>query len=142
MASKIFIDANVLLDFTLKRAAYAYAREILALVVDGQVQGFITPSIVHLVGYWLTKAYGATKAKELLLTLLVDIHVIDIPHHVTLTALHSKINDIEVALQYYSAIYHKLDCFISLDKQFQKAGIPGLPIYTPKEFINEFGYKK
>ena len=138
MASKVFIDANVLLDFTLKRAAYSEARDIIELVVNGQIQGYITPSIVHLVGYWLTKAYGASKSKELLLTLLADIHVIDIPHHVTMVALHSKINDIEDALQYYSAIHHKLDCFISLDKQLQKSSLPGLPIYTPKEFISEF----
>jgi len=138
MASKIFIDANVLLDFTLKRVAYSEAKQIIELVANHQVQGYITPSIVHITGYWLTKAYGVPKAKELLLALLADIHVIDIPHQVTLVALHSKIEDIEDALQYYSAIHHKLDCFISLDKQLQKVSLPGLPIYTPKEFIEEF----
>jgi len=138
MASKVFIDANVMLDFLLKRVAFPEAREIISLVVNGKIQGYITPSIVHIVGYWLTKAFGVSKAKELLLTLLADIHVIDIPHQVTLVALHSKMNDIEDALQYYTAIHHKLDCFISLDKQLQKTGLPNLPIYTPKEFIKEF----
>ena len=138
MASKVFIDANVLLDFLLKRVAFPEAREIVSLVINGKIQGYITPSIVHIVGYWLTKAYGVPKAKELLLILLADIHVIDIPHQVILVALHSKMNDIEDALQYYTAIHHKLDCFISLDKQLQKTGLPNLPIYTPKEFIIAF----
>jgi hypothetical protein len=38
------------------------------------------------VGYWLAKAYGNTKAKELLLTLLADVYVIDINHEITLNA--------------------------------------------------------
>src|ERR1700712_5231381 len=106
MAIKIFLDANVLLDFTLKREAYEDAKVIIKQVVDYQMQAFITSSVLHIVGYWLSKAYGNSKAKELLLTLLADITVIDISHETALTALHSKINDIEDALQYYTAIHH------------------------------------
>ncbi len=138
MASKVFIDANILLDFTLKRADYPEAKQIFELAVNGQLHAFITPSIVHITGYWLTKAYGVVKAKELLLTILVDIQVIDIPHETTLNALHSKINDIADALQYYTAIHHRLDYFVSRDKQLQKQSIPVLPVYTPKEFIKDF----
>lgn len=138
MASKIFLDANVLLDFTLKREGYETAKEVVALAVAGLVQAFITPAIVHIVGYWLSKAYGHAKAKQILLTLLLDIKVIDINHEVILTALHSKMGDIEDALQYYTAIYHKVDYFISSDKQLKKAAIPGLPVYAPKEFIKHF----
>jgi predicted nucleic acid-binding protein len=138
MAFKVFIDANILLDFTLKRPAYEEAKKIIELVVNGNIQAFITPSIVHITGYWLTKAYGDAKAKELLLALLADVKVIDIPHHITLVALHSKINDIEDALQYYAAIYHKLDFFISGDKKLQKESIPVLQVYTPKEFLKQF----
>ena len=138
MASKLFIDANILLDFTLKRADYLEAKQIFELAVNGQIHAFITPSIVQISGYWLTKAYGTAKAKELLLTLLADVQVIDIPHEITLNALHSKINDIEDALQYYTAIHHKLDYFISRDKQLKKQSIPALPVYTAKEFIEDF----
>lgn len=137
MAFRIFLDANILLDFTLKREAYPVARKIIEQAVIGQVQAFITPSIVHIVGYWLTKAYGNSKAKELLLTLLADINVIDIDHEITLAALHSKIKDIEDALQYYTAIHHKVDYFISRDKDLQKVSIPTLPVYTPDEFLEE-----
>ncbi len=138
MASKIFIDANILLDFTLKRDAYAEAKQVIELIVAGEVQAFITPSIVYIVGYWLAKAYGNKKAKELLLALLADIHVIDITHEITVSALLSKISDIEDALQYSTAVYHKLDYFISRDKQLQKMSITALPVYTPQEFLTEF----
>lgn len=137
MAFKVFLDANILLDFTLKREEYEQSRQIIELAVDGSIQAFITPSIVHILGYWLTKAYGNAKAKELLLTLMADITVIDLPHEIVLNALHSKINDIEDALQYYTALHHRLDYFISRDKQLQKQGIPVLPVCTPRELLKE-----
>lgn len=137
MAVKVFLDANILLDFTLKREYYEDAKEVLQLIINNSVQGYTTSSVIHIVGYWLSKSYGSIKAKELLLSLLTDIKVIDISHETALIALHSKINDIEDALQYYTAIYHKLNYFISRDKQLQKDSISILPVFTPKEFIKE-----
>ncbi len=138
MASKVFLDANILLDFTLKRNKYEQSKQIIKLAINGDIQVYISPSILHIVGYWLSKSYGNTKAKGILLTLLSDVTIIDLPHEVVLTALHSKISDIEDALQYYTAIHYKLDYFISRDKLLQKQSIPVLPVYTPDEFLNEF----
>ena len=135
MVSKIFIDANILLDFTLQRANYNEAKKLIELVINDKIHAYITPAIVHIVGYWLTKHYGAKKAKEILLMLLIDIRVIDISHTVTINALHSKINDIEDALQYYSALHHKLNYFVTRDGQLKKEGIPILPIYGLTEFL-------
>lgn len=139
MASKVLLDANVLLDFTLKRKEYEKAKQIMVLVVNKRVQAYITPSLVHIMGYWLTKEYGYAKAKELLLLLLSDIQVIDINHETTLYALHSRINDIEDALQYYTAMAHHLNVFISRDKALKKAALSALPIFTPDEFLKEYG---
>jgi predicted nucleic acid-binding protein len=137
MAFRIFLDANIIHDFTLKREDYEISRKIIEWVVKGRVQAFVTPSIVHIAGYWLTKAYGHAKAKELLLTLLADIQVIDIGHEITINALHSKMNDIEDALQYYTALHHRLDYFITRDKGLQKAAIAILPVYSPEEFLRK-----
>ncbi len=138
MAFKVFLDANILLDLTLKREKFEQAKQIITLAINGDIQAFVTPSVLHIVGHWLSKEYGNAKAKELLLTLLADITVIDLPHEIAVNALHSKISDIEDALQYYTAIHHKLDYFISRDKQLQKQGIPALAVYTPEDFLEEF----
>jgi len=135
MVHRIFIDANILLDFLLKRKHYEEAKALIQLVIDRKVKAFVTPSIVHIVGYWTTKAYGSAMTKELLLALLSDITVIDCNHQITMIALHSKIDDIEDALQYYTAIQHKLDCFISRDKKLKQAGITSLPVYGMTEFL-------
>jgi len=137
MVFKIFLDANILLNFLLKRENYEDAKDIMRLVVDGKVNAYITTAIVHIVGYWLAKAYGVKKTKQLLLSLLIDVRVIDISHELTLLALNSKIDDIEDALQYYTAIHHQLDYFISGDKKFQKSAIPTLPVVTPSYFLKE-----
>jgi predicted nucleic acid-binding protein len=135
MASKIFLDANILLDLTLKRESYPVVSQIFTKVINAEIRAYTSPSIIHIVGYWLTKAYGPAKAKELLLTLLADIRVIEMNHEVTLHALNSKMTDIEDALQYYTALHHKLDIFISSDKQLKKSGISSLPVFTPQDFL-------
>ncbi|RZA03432.1 MAG: PIN domain-containing protein [Sphingobacteriaceae bacterium] len=135
MASKILLDANVLLDFTLQRKNYENTKQLIGRIINGEFHGFVTPSIVHIIGYWLSKSYGAIKAKQIILELLTDIKVIDCNHIITISALNSQITDIEDALQYYTALYHKLDFFISQDKNLQKAAIPNLPVYTVEEFI-------
>lgn len=140
MVSKIFLDANVLLDFTLKRKAYHDAKKLIELVITEKLKGFVSPAIIHIVGYWLTKAYGAKEAKKLLLALLVDIQCLDIPHEIVIHALLSKINDIEDSLQYYTALHFKLDFFISEDKLLKKESTSVLPVYSIKEFLEEFQF--
>lgn len=137
MAPKVMLDANIILDFTLKREQYESARQVFTLTVKGSVKSFITPSIVHICGYWLTKAYGHEKAKKLMLTMLADVATIDINHETTIAALHSSIRDIEDALQYYTALYHKIDYFISRDKQLHKDSLAILPVYTPEQFLKQ-----
>lgn len=134
------LDVNVLLDFMLKREQYEKSKQIMNLIVEDQLKGYITPSIVHIAGYWLTKGYGAAKAKILLLTLLDHVQVIDLDHETTLHALHSRMNDIEDALQYYTGMHHKIDLFISRDKALRKDAIPELPVYTPDELLKRFNF--
>lgn len=137
MASKVFLDANVILDLALKREDYDDANLIFELIVNGTVQGYISSSIIHVIGYFISKAFRASTAKEFILTMMADVTVIDLPHETVLNALHSKINDIEDSLQYYTAIHHKLDYFISSDKQLQKQSIPVLPVLSAKDFLLE-----
>ena len=137
MAARVFLDANILIDYTNQREFHISAKQILELVINQKAEAFITSSVLHIVSYWTSKVWGNNVTKNILLTLLSDLTIIDIPHQVALTALHSKIDDIEDALQYYTAIHHKMDYFISRDKRLQKEGIPVLPVYTPAQFLKQ-----
>ena len=135
MASKIFLDANIILDLTLKREGYLQAKQITETAILGQISLYTSSSIIHIAGYWLTKTYGSNKAKELLLALLDDVRILETNHETTTNALHSKIIDIEDAIQYHTALYYKLDGFISRDRLLQKMSASNLPVYTPGEFL-------
>lgn len=135
MAIRVFLDANILLDFTLKRADYDSAKRIVSLAVNNRINAVVTPSVVQICSYWIAKAYGEDEARVILRTLLSDIICIDTTQEVVLTALHSLIKDTEDAIQYYTALYHKVDFFISRDKKFQSLAMNTLPIYSPEDFL-------
>ena len=137
MASKVFLDANFLLDFTLQRTGYSEARDIVKLAIGGDIQLFTTPAVIHITAYWLAKAYTNKKAKTIILTLMNDLRIIDCDHETALLALSSTMEDMEDALQYYTALTHDVDIFISSDKHLKKSAIPQLPVLTPSEFIKE-----
>lgn len=137
MVFKVFADANLLLDFLLKRNNYDTALAIIKKGVEGKIQLFTTPAVMHITAYWTTKAYGNSRAKELLLALLIDVQIIDCDHVTSLVALNSEIDDIEDALQYYTALKHQTEYFISADKKLKKSAIPQLPVYSADEFLTE-----
>lgn len=137
MAYKVFLDANILLDFTLKRTGYSEARKIIQKGIDSELQLYTSPAVLHIASYWITKAYSGAIAKNLLITLLADVQIIECDHATVLMAIHSNIDDIEDALQYYAALKYNISYFISSDKKLKKVAIPQLPVYTAKEFLDE-----
>jgi predicted nucleic acid-binding protein len=133
MAFRIFLDTDVLLDFAIKKDRTA--RQLMEWAIKGRVQAFITNYTVQVAGYALVKVYGTAKAKELLSTLLVDVQIIDIAHAITVDALHSRIGDMDLAMQYYTAMHHKLDYFITRAGGLGEASSPVLPVCSPEIFI-------
>ena len=126
MASKAFLDANILLDLTLKRDGFDSAKTIIELAIKGHVNLYTSSSIIHIVGYWLTKAYTTDQAKDLLIALLDDVQVLETDHETVVHALQSPIADIEDAIQYHTGVYHRMDRFITRDKILKKTSLPAI----------------
>lgn len=137
MASRVFADANLLLDFTLHRADFANARDVIQHAVDGTMHLCTTPAVLHVVSYYTGQAFKTTQTRKIILTLLNDVQIIDCDHSTALIAVNSSIGDIEDALQYFTALKHRVDYFISGDKKLKKAAIPQLPVYTAGELLAE-----
>jgi len=139
MAFKIILDSNIILDLTLERSAdYLDLQKIYENIVDGHLECYTTSIIIQTSAYWIEKKKGVHSAKKILLALLNDITVIEAPHGVIVSALYSNMPDIEDAVQYYMAMHHNIDAFISRDKEFIKSAMPKLPIYNPADFISKF----
>jgi predicted nucleic acid-binding protein len=51
MVFKAFLDANLLLDFFLKRTSYATAEEILQKAIENRFAAYTTPAVLHINGY-------------------------------------------------------------------------------------------
>lgn len=139
MAAKIFLDANVLLDFLLKRKQYEQSKKLIQIVENGAIRAYVTPAIIHIISYWLGKQYSKSTAKQVLVELLSQIRVIDCNHDIVVTAILSDMSDVEDALQYFTAIHHQMDFFVTLDKNLIKAANPILPILSIDGFLSVYG---
>ena len=138
MAYKIFFDVNVLLDYVLQRKNFDEIEQLINNIEGGLQKGFISSATIHTLSYFLTKEYGIKKTKEILLNLLSALNVIDPPQEIIKSPIHANFNDIEDAIQDYTAIYYKFDFFLTSDKKLKKESSSTLPIYTPIEFIKEY----
>ncbi|HEV3410961.1 MAG TPA: PIN domain-containing protein [Puia sp.] len=137
MAFRIFLDADVLLDFTLKRGGYPIIRRLMQWVIAGRVQVFISLAILRDIAPELRRAYGVEQAQQLLLTLIASVQIIDAGYEVAVTALQSKIDNIPGAISYHTALHHRLDYFITLNTELLQVVNPVLPATTPIEFLNK-----
>lgn len=121
----------------LQRAGYPDAAAVLQHGVDGTVQLYTTPAVLHIVSYFTGQHYSTAQTRQILLTLLNDVQVIDCDHATAVIALNSSIDDTEDALQYHAALQKGMDYFISSDKKLKKSAIPQLPVYTATELLAE-----
>ena len=135
MASKLFLDANVLLEYFLHRQNREFVRDIFVQAESGTIKAFTSTSIIQICGYFLQKEYGKETTIKILLGLLYEVGVIDCKHNSVVMALNSSISDIEDAIQYYSALQHKMDYYITFDKKLITHSASNLPIVTPMEFL-------
>lgn len=141
MASKIFLDANFLPDLTLHRVDFENSNAVMQAGIKGTIQLYTTPAVLHITAYFTAQAFSTRQTKEIILTLLNDVQIIDCNHATALAALSSNIDDTEDALQYYTALKFNMDYFISADKKLKRAAMPQLPVYTAAELLAELKRK-
>jgi predicted nucleic acid-binding protein len=138
MVKRVFLDANILLDFTLKRGHFEAAKTIFEAIINGQITAIVTTSSLNVCAHWLSKSYGSAKAKEVMAALLDVLEVAEPPKKVLRRALTSQIEDIEDAFQLYTALHYEADMLITQDKQLHQLQGPVLPIFDAVRFIEKY----
>ena len=138
MKNKFYIDANIILDYCLDRKEKECAKIVLDSISSGDIIGCTSSSIIHILRYVLVHEFGVVKTKEVILSIIEDLEMIYTPKEIVIQSLPSEMNDIEDALQYYTAMHHKLEYFITSDRKLKKEATSLLPIYYPLEFVKEF----
>jgi predicted nucleic acid-binding protein len=138
-AMKIFFDVNVILDFFLERSPKQdLINTIFQKLDEGEINGYITLSVIQTCSYYLQQAKGTQVTKEIVGVLCKRFEILDGSKSNVLSAIESDLEDIEDAIHYFICISHEIQAMITNDLDFLKASKPHLLILTPEELIRKY----
>jgi predicted nucleic acid-binding protein len=131
----IFIDTNVILAvFHLRHPFYNASSNLIGKCEIGEHLGFIHLISLANIHYISSKVVGKEQSISNLKTLLSFMRITSSSTDLATKALHSNFNDLEDALQHFSATtIDKIGAIITRDiNDFKPSEIP---VYTPTEFL-------
>ncbi|WP_341228357.1 PIN domain-containing protein [uncultured Arcticibacterium sp.] len=131
----IFIDTNVILDvFHLRHPFYDASSELLGKCEKGELTGFMNLISLANIHYISSKIVGKEQSISNLKVLLGFMKITSSNSDLAKQALYSDFNDLEDALQHYSAAgVDKIAGIITRDLNDFK--VSDIPVYTPSEFL-------
>ena len=137
MAYKIFIDANIFIDFfDVSRKGYAEARQLFEAIEEGNAKAFISESVINISEYILTKRININVFKQMIIDLMKIITILPCSNAIVLQAYRNAKNDLEDAVLYQIALENKMDFFITNNlKDFKKIQHPSLQIVSAKQLL-------
>lgn len=136
MVPRVFLDADVLLQFTLKESGYEHPRQVMEWAIKGWIQVFTSSAIIRDIAIGLNRAYGPTQTQKILSALVASAQVIDAEFQTIVIALQSRIDSVAAAISYYTALQHRMDYFLTYDFMLFQNVNPVLPATTPIDFFN------
>ena len=135
MASKLFLDINIIIDYVQERDYELDAiKEIMQLAELRKLELFISESVIATSFYFLKKQKidALSVLREICKTVSVVPFVKDILHYPV-----EKYKDIEDGLLYFLAAKAKMDYFITRNVKDFVFLFPSLPVMSPTNFLKE-----
>ena len=132
---KLYLDANVILDYLQKRPNAEFMEKILLRAHKQEIK-LITSVLNFATIFYIEKRRRHSTKQILQRFRLINkvITVVDQSSKSYYAAIESGFSDFEDALQYFSAIEANADYFITNNKRhFKKSGIP---VFTAREFLS------
>ena len=135
MVSKLFLDTNILLDYTLERKGELDAIEnIFGLAEQEKVDLFISESVIATSFYFLQK--NKLNALQIIRELCTVINILPFKKDILYFSLE-QFKDIEDGLLYFIAANGKMNYFITKNIKDFAFILPSLPVITPSKFLKE-----
>lgn len=132
--SKVFVDADVLLDMFLAREPFhVSASELLSLALQARVQIFVSSLAYSNVYFILRKSIERNAAIAGLTNLNTIVVTASVSDNEIKNALHSKFSDFEDAIQYYTAL--SAGCQYLITRNVKDYKLSDIMVLTPAEFI-------
>jgi len=131
---RVFLDANVLLDYLLARQPWdAQAAPLWTAIVEGSVTACTGVNTVLNVAYVARKNFDVQRMRVALRGLMDLMEIAGVEEAALRSALTSAITDYEDAVQHECALVAGAKCIITRDpKDFQNSS---LPVFLPADFI-------
>jgi predicted nucleic acid-binding protein len=137
MATKLFLDTNIILDLLDRERPFSKESEVLfKFIEDGSFPAYISESVITTTEYVLIKKFTTFQRVNILTDLLKMVTIIACSNSIVRNALLKNENDVEDAILYELALTEKIDYFITNDKQaLKKPATKKLPIINTKDFL-------
>ncbi|MEH2301888.1 type II toxin-antitoxin system VapC family toxin [Nostoc sp.] len=133
---KILLDSNIIVDDALEREPFLEASEqVLVLVEQGQVEGYISASTFSDLYYIIRRARGREWTLTYLRQLVNFCRVATVDSTTINMALNLNFRDFEDAIQYSTAVLNHLDAIITRNPSDFPVATPR--ILTPEQLIQE-----
>ncbi len=137
MANKILLDVNVCLDFLLKRRPFSdSAGLIFEAAEQNRVEAVISTISFDTMFYILRPSLGSHRATDRLRELTVHTNIGTVSEQVVQKALTAGWNDLEDAIQYFSADAAGCDAVITRDDSGFTPN--GISVLSPDEYISTY----
>jgi len=123
---KILVDTNIVIDLlTQRNEFYRPASRLFTLSDNKEIILSISSLTFANTYYLITKELNAQKAKEILRKFKLLVNILSMDDKIIDLSLNSNFKDFEDAIQYYTAIEHKIDIIITRNlKDFKLSKIP------------------
>jgi predicted nucleic acid-binding protein len=135
---KVLLDTNIILDIALQRQPYFdESNQLLSLVQEKQLEGYVSASTFGDLYYIIRKAQGRELTLDFLTRLATICRVAAVNEAAITPALNANFRDFEDAIQYSTAAINHLDAIVTRNPQdFTNVT---LRIFTPSRLIEELG---
>lgn len=138
MATKIFLDTNIILDLLDNQRKYHNdAVELFRLIEDGEILAFVSESVVTTTDYILQKVLSKTSRVELFSEISKKIQILPCNNSILSNALDLDFEDLEDVILFQIALENKVDFFITNDKKILSSSLKGMSIVQAANFLDK-----
>jgi len=135
---RILLDTNVIVDVALERQPHFEAsQQVLLLVVQGEIEGYISASTFSDIYYIVRKGRGREWTRDFLTWLVTCCQIATVNQAAIEMALNSDFTDLEDAIQYSTAVVNNLDAIVTRNPQDFPTQVVTPRILTPSQTIQE-----
>jgi predicted nucleic acid-binding protein len=138
MKEKLFFDNDIILDISIERDDLLEndvheAITLINLVEAGEYKGYTSAVVFTNTYYIQRKLKDHTTAINFLKKLRLLLTVLNVDDKVIQKALESGFTDFEDAVQYFTAVEHKMDYIITRNTEDYKKST--IKVYTPSQYL-------